>query len=60
MRGRKVMIDQEQLVERLKKENEEFRSLLEEHRGLEQKLEKFNKQRFLTPEQEVERKIIRL
>lgn len=52
------MSEKEQLVEQLKMENDEFRSLLEEHKALEQKLEEFNKKRYLTPEQEFERKTI--
>jgi hypothetical protein len=49
------MIGPEELVERVKRENEEFRRLLEEHRALDRKVEEFSKRRFLTPEQEVER-----
>lgn len=50
------MIDQEALVDRAKRENEEFRQLLEEHKALERLLEELDKFRYLTAEQEVERK----
>ncbi len=50
------MSDQEELVDRVKQENEEFRKLAEEHRALELQLEELNKLRYLTSDQEVERK----
>jgi uncharacterized protein YdcH (DUF465 family) len=50
------MIDQEALVDRAKRENEEFRQLVEEHQALEQQLEELNKLRYLTSDQEFERK----
>ena len=52
------MTDREALIERMKQENEEFRSLLEEHQALERQLEGFNRRRYLTPEEELERKVI--
>lgn len=49
---------EEEIVELLKKENEEFRKLTEEHKNLEKLLSKIDSKRFLTPEEEVERKKI--
>ncbi len=48
----------EELVELIKRENEEYRLLVAEHQALEKQLEELNKRRYLTPEQEVERKTI--
>lgn len=50
------MSDQEELVDRVKQENEEFRKLAEEHRALDLQLEELNKLRHITSDQEVERK----
>lgn len=52
------MTNHEELVEQVKKTNKEFRILLEEHQDLERQLEEFNRRRYLTPNQEVERKVI--
>jgi uncharacterized protein YdcH (DUF465 family) len=52
------MTSHEKLVEQVKRTNEEFRALLEEHQALERQLEEFNKRRYLTSDQEVERKVI--
>lgn len=49
---------EEDIVEVLKKENAEFRKLTEEHRDLEKLLARIDSKRFLTPEEEVERKKI--
>jgi uncharacterized protein YdcH (DUF465 family) len=46
----------EALVERTKRDNDEFRRLLEEHQEYEEKLDLFNDIRFLTSDQEMERK----
>lgn len=46
----------EALIERVRRENAEFRQLLEEHQGYEVQLASLNDLRFLTAEQEVERK----
>lgn len=46
----------EQIIEILKKENEEFRKLYEEHRQLDSLLDELNKKHYLTPEEEVEKK----
>ncbi|MEW6163038.1 MAG: DUF465 domain-containing protein [Nitrospirota bacterium] len=46
------------VVELLKKESEEFRRLTEEHRNLEGLLAKIDSKRYLTPDEEFERKRI--
>jgi uncharacterized protein YdcH (DUF465 family) len=47
-----------EIVELLKNENEEFRKLSEEHRNLDGLLEEIDSKRYLTPEEEVDRKKI--
>ncbi len=47
-----------EIVEVLKKENEEFKKLSEEHRNLDGLLIEIDNKRYLTPEEEVERKRI--
>lgn len=47
-----------EIVEFLKKENEEFKRLSEEHRNLDGLLAEIDNKRYLTPEEEVERKKI--
>lgn len=49
---------EQEIAEVLKRENEEFRRLIEEHRNLEGLLAEFNSKRYLTPEEELERKRI--
>lgn len=49
---------EEEIVEVLKKDNAEFRKLTEEHKNLEELLAKIDSKRFLTPEEELERKKI--
>ncbi len=51
-------MQEEEIAELLKKENEEFRKLIEEHRTLEELLAKIDSKRYLTPEEEIERKKI--
>ena len=46
-----------ELLEKVQKENEEFRGLYEKHTSLKQKVEAFNKMKIITPEQELEKKI---
>jgi len=46
------------VVEILKKENEEFRKLTEEHRSLDLLLSEIDSKRYLTPQEEIERKNI--
>jgi uncharacterized protein YdcH (DUF465 family) len=49
-------LDENALIEHLMQTNPEFRQLMEEHRRYEQQLEEFKNLRFLTSEQEIERK----
>jgi uncharacterized protein YdcH (DUF465 family) len=51
-------LKEHEIVELLKKENEEFRKLSEEHRSLDTLLSEIDNKRYLTPEEEVERKKI--
>ena len=44
------------LLEKVQKENEEFRGLYKEHTTLKQKVEEFNKMKIITPQQEIEKK----
>ena len=44
------------LLEKVQKENKEFRGLYQEHTTLKNKVEALNKKKILTPEQEVEKK----
>lgn len=44
------------LIEQVKRDNAEFRSLLEAHQQYEAELEAYNALRFLTAEQEIDRK----
>lgn len=53
-----MMLKEEDIIEKIKKENEEFRRLYEEHQRLEERLEEFNKKRFLVSDEEIERKRI--
>jgi len=46
------------VVEILKKDNEEFRKLTEEHKSLDLLLSEIDSKRYLTPEEEIERKNI--
>ena len=48
--------DENALIEHLKQTNPEFRELMEEHLQHERQLEEFNKLRYLTSEQELEKK----
>ena len=50
--------DENALMEQLKAANPEFRQLMEEHLQYERQLEDLNKLRYLTTEQEVEKKRI--
>jgi len=51
-------LKEQEIAELLKKENEEFRKLSEEHRGLDILLAEIDNKRYLTPEEELERKKI--
>ncbi len=44
------------LLEKIKQENSEFRELYEEHTSLKLKVEKLNKMKLITPEQELQKK----
>ena len=48
-----------ELLEKVQKENEEFRGLYRKHITLKQKVEEFNKMKIITPEQEMKRKSTR-
>lgn len=47
---------EQEIVESLKKENEEFRKLIEEHHNLDGLLTEMDRKVYLTPEEELERK----
>lgn len=47
-----------EIIELLKKENEEFKKLSEEHRNLDMLLADIDSKRYLTPDEEMERKRI--
>lgn len=49
---------EQEIVDKLKKENEEFKKLSEEHRNLDGLLTEIDNKRYLTTEEEVERKRI--
>ncbi len=51
-------VNEETVRERLRNENPEFKKWEEEHRKLEHTLETLESHRYLTPEEEVERKRI--
>ena len=51
-----IEVNEEAARERLRTENSEYRKWEDEHESLEQTLESFETYRYLTPEQEVERK----
>jgi uncharacterized protein YdcH (DUF465 family) len=49
-------LKEQEIVEALKKENEEFIKLSEEHRNLDVLLAEIDSKRYLTPDEEIERK----
>jgi uncharacterized protein len=49
-------LKENEIIELLKKENEEFRRLSEEHRNLDMLLSEIDNRRYLTPDEEIERK----
>jgi uncharacterized protein len=49
-------MDEKVLIEHLKQTNHEFRQLMEEHLQYERQLEEFSKFRYLSSEQELEKK----
>ena len=46
------------IISVLRNENEEYKNLEEEHKRLEQSLKEMNKKKYLTPDEEIERKKI--
>jgi hypothetical protein len=53
------MEEKEELIGRAKRENEEFKRLEKEHRELDQEIDlKFGDKKYLTPEEEVEKKTL--
>lgn len=55
---RRGTLKEQEIVELLKKESDEFRKLSEEHRNLDVVLAEIDSKRYLTQEEEVERKKI--
>ncbi|MCD5412021.1 DUF465 domain-containing protein [Thermodesulfovibrionales bacterium] len=51
-------MNEEEIAEILEKEDEEFRSLCQEHKKLDNQLLEINKKIHLSPEEEVEKKMI--
>ncbi len=49
---------EQEIIEALKKENEEFKKLTEEHKNLDHLLTEIDRKVYLNPEEEVERKKI--
>ena len=47
---------EQEIIEHLKKESEEFRGLLEAHHSLDTTLSEIDRKIYLTPEEEIERK----
>ena len=47
---------EQEIIEKLKKENEEFRKISEEHHSLDSLISEMDKKVYLTPEEDVERK----
>lgn len=45
---------EQEIIERLRQENEEFRRLEQEHRNLDNTLKELEAKKFLTPEDEIE------
>jgi uncharacterized protein YdcH (DUF465 family) len=57
--GAEMVIKEEQLVERLMKENEDFLKAKQAHAQLARQLEELEKKPFLTPQDEMEIKILK-
>ncbi len=51
-------MESNEIRRKLAEENEEFRKLGEEHRSLEEMLSEFNERRYLSPDEEMEKKRI--
>lgn len=52
------MKDEQELIRKLKEEDQEFAKLWEEHEAFESKLDEYAKMRYLTTEQELDKKRI--
>jgi uncharacterized protein YdcH (DUF465 family) len=57
--GAEMAIKEEELIERLMRENEEFLKAKQTHTQLSKQLEQLEKKPFLTPQDEVEIKILK-
>jgi uncharacterized protein YdcH (DUF465 family) len=57
--GAEMVIKEEELIERLMRENEEFLKAKQTHSQLAKQLEELERKPFLTPQDEVEIKIIK-
>jgi len=53
-----MLDERDEVIEHIKREDEEFRRLVEEHVQFEAELERFNQIRYLTGEQEMEKRRI--
>ena len=47
---------EKEIISNLRSKSDEFRKIEEEHRKLDRDLEEMNKKRYLTPEEEIEKK----
>ncbi len=47
---------EQEIIEKLKQENEDFRKLSDEHHSLDVQIQEIDKKVYLTPEEDVERK----
>ena len=53
---REVTLKENDIVEALKQQNEEFKKISEEHRNLDELLAEMDSKHYLSPEEEIERK----
>lgn len=51
-----MLLIQDKLVEKLMEENSEFRWLVKQHSALDKKIEEYNKQRYISTDEELEKK----
>ncbi len=49
-------MNEQEIIEKLKEENAEFKKLIDEHHSLDAQLEEIDRKVYLTPEEELERK----
>jgi len=56
--AKEATLKEEEIVEALKRENQEFKKLSEEHRNLDHLIVEIDKRVYLTTEEEIERKKI--